>query len=283
MGSQLLEALRGVEPRLPAALDVFDSVVVTGRDDPDFYEHSVRVGDAPGPFRLTYYFDVHRRGPAVAREAGARFLRFSADLGIPLPPALGAFVSSDAATRDEVKQVVLGIDAPPGGELRAKYYLVFRRSPGSTVRELLRSLALAPAAGADPDKVVIVGCDATAAGLDDVKLYFRVEPRKVPAMLDDASEIAGLLTDSHEAVYQQCTLRPSRRQLYLHARSPALRQWLGVHGFTEALGRARGIDAHLQGARLEPRIVSFAYDSRRLALGNANVYFHLIPTRGKRP
>ena len=67
--------------------------------------------------------------------------------------------------------------------------------------------------------------------------------------------------------------------MYLHARSSAsLSRWLGAHGFGDALRRAGAINAHLQGSRLEPWIVSFAYGERRLDLGGGNVYFHL--TRG---
>jgi hypothetical protein len=199
------------------------------------------------------------------------------ELGLALPAPLRAFVSSGAPSGDEVLQVVLGIEAPPDGtSVRAKYYLVFRGNPGQSVSALLAAAKLAPVVGSDPQKVYIVGCDVSDAGLDDIKLYFRLEPRRVAGLLDEPGEVTGLLDDSREIVFQQCTRRPARRQMYVHARSSAsLSQWLGAHGFDDALRRAGAINEHLQGSHLEPWIVSFAYAERRLDLRAGNVYFHL--------
>jgi hypothetical protein len=278
VGTELLEALRADDPDMPPALEVFDRIAASVDPRPDFYEHSVRIGGRSCPHRLTYYFDVHRRGPHVAREAGMRFVRLAAELGMSIPPRLRAFVLSDASSGDEVLQVVLGIEAPRDGTgARAKYYLVFRDNPGRLVRELMSAVELTPAGGADPDRVYIVGCDLTDAGVDDIKLYFRLERGRVAALLEDPGQVRELLAASRDVVFQQCTRRPARRQLYLHARSGAfLEQWLAAHGFEEVLGRARAANAHLGVSRLEPWIVSFAYDRRRLDLGASNVYFHLV-------
>jgi hypothetical protein len=280
VGTELLEALRAADPHMPPALEVFDRTVAAVEPRPDFHEYSVRVGDRASPHRLTYYFDVHRRGSTVADEAGARFVRLTEELGLPLPLHLRELVSSHAPSGDEVLQVVLGIEAPPDGtSVRAKYYLVFRSNPGQTVSALLAAAHLAPVAGSDPQKVYIVGCDVTEAGLDDIKLYFRLEPRRVSGLLDDPGEVTDLLAAGHEIVFQQCTRRPTRRQMYVHARSStSLAQWLATHGFGDALGSAGAINEHLNGSHLDPWIVSFAYDERRLDLGAGNVYFHL--TRG---
>jgi hypothetical protein len=278
VGTELLEALRATDPDMPPAMVVFDRVVASGEPRPDFYEYSVRFGERFSPHRLTFYFDVHRRGPQVAREAGARFVRLVGELGLSIPPRLRAFVLSDASSGDEVLQVVLGIEVPRDGtSARAKYYLVFRDNPGRRVRELMGALELAPAGGADPDRVYIVGCDLTDAGVEDIKLYFRLELGRVAALLEDPGQVRDLLAASRDVVFQQCSRRPARRQLYLHARSGEfLQRWLVAHGFEEVLGRVRTANVHLGASRLEPWIVSFAYDRRRLDLSACNVYFHLV-------
>lgn len=276
VSTELFEALRAADPHAPRELAVFDAVVATG-EMPDFFEYSVRVGDRMSPYRFTYYFDTHRRGAGVAREAGERFCRLGGELGLALPSSLSAFVRSEVPASPEVLQVVLGAEVPSDGSPhRGKYYLVFRDNPGPNVLDLLGSLGLVPLSGADPEKVYILGVDVTAAGVDDVKLYFRLESRRVPALLDELGDVGELLAESREVVFQQCMRRPERRQMYLHARSTALLSgWLGEHGFDEALDRARSINRHLQRSRIDPWIVSFAYAQRRLDLRSANVYFHL--------
>lgn len=277
VGTELLEALRAADPRMPAELAVFDRIAASGEPAPDFFEYSVRLGSSFAPSRLTYYFDVHRRGAAVAREAGARFTRLVAELGLAVPRALSSFVTSEGPASSEVLQVVLGIDTSLGPQgVRAKYYLVFRDNPGRQVRELLATLELAPAGDADPDKVYIVGCDVSAAGLDDVKLYFRLDRTLVPRLVENAGEVADLLGASRDVVFQQCTRRPGRRQLYLHvSRSGILQDWLARRGLAATLEHAGRIDAHLAAGRVEPWIVAFSYEDRRLAIDAPTVYFHL--------
>ncbi len=277
MSTELLEAMRAADRGVPAELEVFDRVAATGEPRPDFFELSVRAGGAFVPNRLTYYFDVHRRGAAVAREAGARFVRLAAELGVTLPAALLSFVSSDAPGEGPVLQVVLGIEAPSAGQsVRAKYYLVFRDNPGRRVRELLASLELEPTGGSDPDKVYILGCDATPAGLEDVKLYFRLQGAVVPKLVENVGEVADLLRGSRDVVFQQCTRRPARRQLYLHVSDTAvLTEWLARRGLDAALGRARRINERLRGLRVDPWIVSWPYEGRRVTVESPTLYLHL--------
>jgi hypothetical protein len=277
VGTELFEALRAADSRIPTTLEAFDRIVASGETLPDFYEHSVRLADRSAFYRLTYYFDVHRRGADVAREAGSRFVELSGELGCPLPAALSAFVRADARAADEVLQVVLGIDATADeASTRCKYYLVFRDAPRSCVTELLGALGLTAAAGADPGNVYILGVDVTPAGLDDLKLYFRLESRLVPKLIDNLPDVADLLAGSRDVVFQQCTRRPERRRLYLHARNTALlSEWLASRGFDDTLERARAINARLSGGRIEPWIVAFSYDRRRLDVEAGTVYFHL--------
>jgi len=282
VGTELLEALRAADPLAPPVLEAFDRIVAQSDGLPDFYEHSMRVGGGESPYRFTYYFDVHRRGAAVAREAGARFVRLGAELGLAVPSSLREFVQSAAPAGDEVLQVVLGIEAPrDGSDPRGKYYLVFRGNPERCVRDLLGALGLEPAVGTRPEKVYIVGVDVTAGGVDDVKLYFRLESRQVPNLIENIRDVADLLAASRDIVFQQCIRRPERRQMYLHARSTALlSEWLAWRGFEGALDRARSINAHLHGSRIEPWILSLAYDRRRLVVRAGTVYFHLARAVG---
>lgn len=277
VAGELFEALQAADASTPPTLEAFDRIVSSHDPLPSFYEHSVRVAHPISPHRLTYYFDTHGREPHVAREAGARFVRLGRELGLRLPLPLADFVEADGPGSDEVLQVVLGVDAPiDGSALRGKYYLVFRSNPGRCVSELLAAAGLAPAAGALPEKVYIVGVDVTAAGIDDVKLYFRLESRRAPRVIDNMDDVADLLAASRDVVFQQGTRRPERRQVYVHASSTAhLSEWLERHGFDEALGRARAINERLCGSRIDPWIVSFAYDQRRVDVGSGTVYFHL--------
>jgi hypothetical protein len=276
--SELLDALRVADSEVPSALETFDRVATRDDARPDFFEHSMRV-DGSSPYRLTYYFDVHRRGKDVARMAGARFVELSRELGAALPPALEAFVGSDATSGPEVLQVVLGVDAPSGGALvRCKYYLVFRGDPGDSLASLLAALALETPAKADLHRGYIVGIDVTAAGVEDVKLYFRLDRTAVPRAFDAPPAIAALVAESRDVVLQQCIRRPERRQAYMHASSTEkLASWLAKHESGESARRATAINAALHGARLKPWIVSFACTGRRLAASQGAVYYHLAP------
>jgi hypothetical protein len=279
VGTELFEALRAADPSAPPALDTFDQVVASEEPRPDFYEYSVHVGDRVSPHRLTYYFDTRRRGAIVAREAGERFLKLSERLGLAVPAPLADFVRSEAPLGDEVLQVVLGVDASPQtSALRGKYYLVFRDDPGRCVRRVLAAMGLDAPTGAAPEKVYIVGIDVAAAGVDDVKLYFRLEPTRVTAVIENHAEVASLLAACRDVVLLQWARHVERRQVYVHAESSvSLSGWLARHGYEEALGRARAVNAQMQGSRIEPRIVSMPYERGRVGIGQGNVYFHVMP------
>jgi hypothetical protein len=276
VGTELFEAIRAADPGVPHALHAFDRIVASAEPRPDFYEHSVHVGDRVSPNRLTYYFDTQRRGASVAREVGERFVRLGSELGLRVPGALIDFVRSSAPLGREVLQVVVGVDGSPESALRAKYYLVFRDQPGRCVREFLDEMGLAAPTGADLEKIYIVGVDVTEAGVDEVKLYFRLDAPRLGRILANHSDVADLLTASRDVIFLQGVRRPERRQVYVHATSSGvLSAWLGRRGYEAALEHARGVSARMSGARMEPSIVSFPYENGRVRVGKGSVYFHM--------
>jgi hypothetical protein len=276
MKTELFDALSSADASVPASLETFDAAVGSAPAPPDFYEYSMRVGDAASPYRLTYYFDVHRRGERVAHEAGARFVRLCTELALPLPTALREFVSSSALAGKEVLQAVVGVEA--GFEripTRAKFYLVFQDRPADCVKHLLRAADLTSAVRAEPDKVCIVGVDVTARGWDDVKLYYRLEPGSIASVVEVGPDLAPLVAESREVILQQCTRHAERRQIYFHTRnSEHARRWLEAR-FGSMTLRARAIEGKLRGSRFEPRILSFPLHRHRIDLRTACGYFHL--------
>jgi hypothetical protein len=276
MTTELFDALRAADADTPAAIDTFDRVVAPAAPLPDFYEYSLRSTGAGSPCRLTYYFDVHRHGVEVAREAGARFVELSRQMALPLPPQLSAFMQSEARAAADVQQVVVGIEAHrDGAEDRAKYYLVFRDDPATCVLELLRMLGLETPPGMDPARAYILAVDVTRQGVSDVKVYFRLEQTLAPRLIENLNEVSDLLATSRDVVLQQCIQRPERRQLYLDTGHGAfLSEWLARHGFAGPLDRAGAVTSKLQRGRLDPRIVSFPYVRRRLLVQAGTVYFH---------
>jgi hypothetical protein len=213
----------------------------------------------------------------MALETGIRFIRLARELGLPLPPAVASFIQSRGSAGEEVLQVVLGIDASSEGlGLRGKYYLVFQDNPKALVSELFGAAALTPPPGTDLAKTYIVGVDVNASGIDDIKLYFRLDRDRIRAIADNSQDVADLIAESRDVVFLQCTRRPKRRQIYFHAKSTAfLSAWLSRHGFDAALGTVRTIRSQLQGFGLDPFIVSLAYEDRRVRLAEGSVYSHL--------
>jgi hypothetical protein len=282
--STLFAALSAADPSTPRALERFDAITAGAAPEPDFFEHSARFGPRFEPHRLTYYFDVARRGSDVARVAGERFLRLGEELGLSLSNPLVELVRDELPRRDEILQVVLGVEAPrEPAALRAKYYLVFRESPPAVVQRVIEALgAPNPPPGADPAKVYILGIDVDRAGLADVKLYFRLDRALLPRAVENAGALADLLAGTRLVVLQQCLLRPERRQIYLHAtNADVLTRWIDRRPGTAAIASLRERHASLRGAlaghRLEPWILSFAFANRRADLDAGNIYFHLDP------
>jgi len=277
VGPELFDALRTVDPSTPSVVETFGRVVAGSDPRPDFYEYSVRVGKGSSPHRLTYYFDTHRRGASVAREAIQRFIRLGQELGVAVPAALVTFLQSDAPLGSEVLQLVVGVDAHADpARLRCKFYVVFRDNPVRSVDTLLAAVGDSTPGGADPSKVYILGVDVTASGLQEVKLYYRLEPARVPKVVENGVEIVSLLTACRQVVFLQSVRHVERRQMYLHAESSVrLSGWLLAHGYGEALARARTLNACINGCRLEPRILSLPYEQGRVCVGRGSVYFHL--------
>lgn len=268
--------MRAAVPATSPALEAFDRIAAEDPVSPDFVEHSVGRAAGASSDRLTYYFDVDRRGREVLALVGERFARLCGALGVTLPEPLRAALVDAVPQHPEVLQAVLGID---GGTrevaLRVKHYLVLR-GPGTTlVGALLAACGEAPPDGAALDRTYIVGVDVSAHGVDDVKLYFRLDPKRLPASFENASDIADVLGGCREIVFQQCCRRRERRQLYLHVSNPSvLEAWLAAHGGAACLAHARRVSEHLPGQTLAPWIASIACHGRRLALDEGHVYFH---------
>jgi hypothetical protein len=282
-----MEAIGAADPAAPEALFTFDRLAAASPPLPDFVETSARLsGSSISPHRLTYYFDTGRRGAEVARAAGLRFSAICEALGVAAPPSLLSFAAEEIPGRPEILQVVLGIDAPEDlSRRRAKVYLIFRGASGPLVRRALSLLdAPSPPPSADLDKVYIVGIDLTAAGLDEVKLYVRLDQERLGRVVTNLATIPDLLAGTRYAVFQQCLVRPERRQLYLHATSSAIlatfleRRARGGHIAAAALlARQAAINAARPALGLAPWIISFGYREGRIELEASNVYFHLTP------
>jgi hypothetical protein len=285
VSSALYTALRAADADAPPALGVFDRLVAGEAPWPDFYEHSIRFGPAPddlSPYRLTDYFDVHRHGPSLARVAGERFVALCAELGLSVPAPLAAFVGDDVPACPEALQAVVGIDVPVvsrrASAPRAKYYVVFRGAAGACVTRLLERLAIHRPDRADPAKVYILGVDVTASGVDDVKLYFHLDPARARRSLARVRASVGeLLAASRDVVFQQCLRRPERRQIYLHAsRGDVVGPWLARQGYAAPLRYAASLEA--AGCRIEPWIVSLPYDEDGgVGIASGTAYFHVAP------
>jgi hypothetical protein len=287
--SPLFTALLRTDPSAPQALRSFDALVAGNAPAPDFYEWSARIEERLLPSRLTYYFDVGRHGSGVASAAGERFLALCRTLDVPLSSALDSLLRSDLPSRDEILQIVIGIDERDDPLLRRlKYYLVFRAQPRRSVEAVLRAAEMPCPSSIDPSRTYILGLDLGPSGVDDCKLYFRLDPARAPGHVDNARELGPLLRGTRDFVMQCCLRRPERRQLYLHATNDhVIRNWLAEAAparppIGELMDRARAINQGPDGFRIDPWIISFAYRDRRLDASAMNVYFHIREQPGSR-
>lgn len=283
--SPLLSAIAAADPATPEALFTFDRIAAAPDPAPDFCETSARIaGSSLAAHRLTYYFDVAKRGAGVARAAADRFAALCEELGVALPPDLTSFARGDVPGRPEILQVVLGVDASrEGSSAVAKYYLIFRDAPSAVVRGALAAMG-APdlPASIDPDKAYILGADFGAHGLDDAKLYFRLDRDRLGRAVKNLGDLRILLEGTRYVVLQQCLRRPDRRQMYFHAQSGeviaahlARRAREGHRAAADLLARQAAINAARPALELKPWILSFGYRDGRADLGEGNVYFHL--------
>jgi hypothetical protein len=277
----LLDALRAADPPPPPALQEFARIAGAPDPSPDFHEWSVRIGGGYQAARLTYYFDAGRHDAREIRSALGRFAELAAALGVVPPAALVESSVRDVPGRGEVLQVVLGIDERPGGGRRVKLYLVLREAAPGLIEGLLGAAGHPDARGVDLAKVYILGLDVGSAGVEDAKLYLRLDRGRLGQVVENLREVSDLYAATREVVFQRC-LRGDRSQVYLHMDNPSsighyLARRARIDGdAARLLGHHAGVLRGLTRGRLEPWIISFAYRQRRLLSGVGNVYYHLV-------
>lgn len=276
-----------------ASLLRLDSEIVASGLVPDLYEYSAKADTQLQPWRATYYFDVGRHPAELAGAVDQLFLRAASALNI----RLGAFPDflGQAGWRSQLVQTVLGIDArEDAGSLRLKYYWVLKPNSGALLGALLTALGLERQAPRDLDKVYICGLDFTQRGLLDVKLYYVLEQRRVPAFIQNFAAVRELFAGTRLVVYQHCLRAPDKRQMFFHATRSAViqrellrqsRRSASALELLQCVERMRlslgapsavlGEDGDRGGHRLEPWILAFPYSNRVLDLNAFNVYFHV--------
>ncbi len=283
--SAIVAAMRRLDGGVPEAIEAFDAAF-GGALKPDDHEHSMRVDGADlDASRLTWYFDVARRGSALTAELSAAFARLCDQLELPLSAAVRTWLTTRLPRSDDVLQLVEGIDA--GDRARGvvlRKYLVFRRDPEDCVREVLEAAGVRQLpANVDPRRVSILGLEVDRTGVADVKLYFELERERLPRVMANFAELGPVLPGQVRSVmFQHCCKRPERQQLYLHGDGPSgLLQWLEQRpAFAQLVKRRAAMDAELKSDRLEPWIIAFPFRAGRADLDRGNVYFHLRPKAG---
>lgn len=280
--SPLFAALRKSDPYVPDTLAHFDRSFCASDAAPDFFEWSAHVGEAVCPHRLTYYFDTHRHGASRARVVGERFVTFARALDAPVPDALATTFRGDVPAADALLQIVVGIDERPAEARRIKYYLVFRDEPTRIVRQIFDAVGLSvPEAPLDIRRTYILGIDFVSGGVDDVKLYFRLDRQLLARVVDNVTDFDPLLLGCRDVVFQQCVRRPERRQIYLHAtHDRVIAPWLVAQApqrpaLANLLERTERVRQKLEPVGIAPWILSCVYRNRRMDASTMNVYFHL--------
>ncbi|MBK7859922.1 MAG: hypothetical protein IPJ65_15115 [Archangiaceae bacterium] len=284
VGSPLLSGLRAAGP-VPAAVETFDRLFGGPELGCDDFEHSMHAGAQLDVWRLTYYFDVARRGDRLGHDVGRAFVRLCAELGVPLNAALEQLFTVKLPRREEVLQVVTGVDgdAAGGRGAVAKYYAVFRRDAEASVREVLEAAAIdALPPNVDLSRVYILGVELDRTGVADVKLYYQLERERLPRVVANFAELAPLMASTRSVVFQQCLKAPQKRQLYLHFDSHrALGAWVEQRpALKPMLARGAEVSRGLTGAELQPWIIAFRMSGPRVELDRSNLYFHLRPVPG---
>ncbi|MCS6899088.1 MAG: hypothetical protein RMJ98_05385 [Myxococcales bacterium] len=276
----LLKALEAADPPAPQALHDFSRVVGAPNPAPDFLEWSVRIGAGYQAARLTYYFDVARCGGVKVGAVLERFAKVAMALVGALPEPLLTAMQIIGGRR-EVLQIVVGIDERPGQERRVKLYLVLQEAAPELIESLLGAVGYQEVRGMDLAKVYILGLDVSASGVEDAKLYVRLDRKRLGQVVENLPEVGELWVATREVVFQRC-LKRDRSQVYLHMDNPSsLVHYLMRRSWVDREA-ARLVDHHarvqqgLGRGRLEPWIISFGYRHRKLLLGGSNVYFHWV-------
>ena len=278
----LVAAVASSAATIPDDFLTFCSVISRIRPAAEFSEHSVRFGAAIEPFRLTHYFDVGSGRKSRATDVGSSFLEAAEKLEFVLPPSLPEVVRRLLPQRDEVAQVVLGIDARfEPGATRLKYYVIFDRSASDAVDAVRAMLGVPTCAGFDPGQAYILGLDLKQSGLSEMKLYTRLDLARLRRVIRNYDEVAVLARGARSVALQQCLVDQERRQLHFHASNAAIYdEWLSRLSSTnnplsEAQRHARLVESRLMSGRLLPWIIGLEHRNGRVDLSTGNVYFHV--------
>ncbi|MFO7562671.1 MAG: hypothetical protein R6X02_08495 [Enhygromyxa sp.] len=277
MASPLLRALLHARPDVPEVLARFDEIARAGGISPSFEEYSARIGERLQPWRETCYFDL--ADPGRAEVAHEQLFRSAEALGFSLAEPFVAALRAGVTSGPDVLQIVLGLDAgDEASRARLKYYLIFQADSDATVERLRVALdAPAPPASLRPGSVYILGLDFDRLRLRDFKLYVRLAPERVPAVIRNLGEFAALWRGSRYLVFQHCLLSPGR-QVYFHAAAAELLEdelarRRGEPAVAALLDQVRTMNEVLPG-RLRPWIASFPWVAGELRRSPSNVYFH---------
>jgi hypothetical protein len=282
----MLRALLSARADLPDELRRFDALAHAGAAAPSFEEYSARIGERASVWRQTCYFDVGG-DPSLVPIANDRFERIAEALGVPIPGRFTSALRSGVVSGPEVLQIVLGIDAA-SERPRLKYYLIFRADSARCVEALRVALDVPPLPSSlRPGSVYILGLDFTRERLWDFKVYVRLDPSRVRAVVRNLARFEALWRGSRYLVFQQCLLSGGR-QVYFHASSSSvldawLRGWAardsGVEQFCgqiDAMNQQLGDDDH---DPIRPWIASLPYRDGELLDSPSNVYFHFTQVR----
>jgi hypothetical protein len=283
VASPLLRALRHARADLPNEFERFDTLIQTELS-PSFTEYSARIAEGLSAWRETLYFDL-RGDPSQAAAANQRWLVCADALGFAVPAAFRALLGTAATLGPEVLQVVLGYDAADEpAQARLKYYLIFREDPDRLV-EGIRVAVAAPALPKtlQPGSVYILGLDFARAGLHDFKLYVRLDPSRIGAVIRNLGEFAALWRGSRYTVFQRCLIGAGQ-QVYFHASSAGLLeaeldQRRAEPAVAALLAQIEAMNGALTPTRvrLRPWIASFAWRAGVLHRQPSNLYFHFDP------
>lgn len=279
--SLMLRALSAARQDLPDELRRFDELARAGAAAPSFEEYSARIGERASVWRQTCYFDV-AADPSLVAVAHDRFERIAEALGVPIPARLVQVLRDGAVSGPEVLQIVLGLDAA-SERPRLKYYLIFREDSADCVERLRAALDVPPLPSSlRPGSVYILGLDFTRERLWDFKIYVRLDPKRVRAVVRNLGRFEALWRGSRYLVFQQCLLSGGR-QVYFHASSSSvldtwLRGWAardpGVERFCAQMAAMNRSLREQGAAPLQPWIASLPYRGGELLHSPSNVYFH---------
>lgn len=273
--SDWLKALSAFDPGVPGSLLRFDALCE--RDLAcDAFECSAKLARDVDLYRTTRYFDTGRYPEERIHAVDALLTRVAEELGIDIGVLSPALLGSEAR-KNRPLQTVLGVDAG-GSEVRLKYYWVLRAHSEELMRRLFDELGVSVPDRVNLDQVYICGLDFTTRGLHDIKLYFALDPVRVPRVVRNLGQVAELYSDAKLLNFQHCLLRPGKRQLFFHARRADTVQRALARLTTPRAGELIEHMDRLNGmmprGKMEPWIVAFPYRDGVLDLDACNVYFH---------